>query len=93
MRRMKATNRRVTYAETLEWPDDGRRYELYDGEVVVVPAPVLRHQRIALHLMDPISSRAPAVQGHGDHGDRRTPRRGHQPGCRAVFPVASAIIA
>ena len=52
MRRMHAADRRVTYAEMLEWPDDGRRYELYDGEVIVVPSPVLRHQRIALHVMD-----------------------------------------
>ena len=52
MRRMNAAARRVTYAEMLEWPDDGRRYELYDGEVVVIPSPMLRHQRVALHLMD-----------------------------------------
>ena len=51
MRRMNAAQRRVTYAEMLEWPADGRRYELYDGEVVVIPSPVLRHQRVALHLM------------------------------------------
>lgn len=49
---MNAAQRRVTYAEMLEWPDDGRRYELYDGEVVVIPSPMLRHQRVALHLMD-----------------------------------------
>ena len=49
---MTATDQRVTYAEMLEWPDDGRRYELYDGEVIVVPSPVLRHQRVALHLID-----------------------------------------
>jgi Uma2 family endonuclease len=42
---------RVTYADMLEWPDDGQRYELYDGEVIVVPAPILRHQRIASHVM------------------------------------------
>jgi len=29
-----------------------QRYELYDGEVVVIPSPMLRHQRVALHLMD-----------------------------------------
>ena len=49
---MKAADSRVTYAELQQWPDDGRRYELYDGEVIEVPAPFLRHQRVASHLMD-----------------------------------------
>jgi len=40
----------VTYAELSTWPDDGRRYELYDGEVSVVPAPLPRHQLAALEL-------------------------------------------
>jgi Uma2 family endonuclease len=35
---------RVTYAELSTWPEDGRRYELYDGEVRQVPAPLPRHQ-------------------------------------------------
>jgi Uma2 family endonuclease len=52
MRLMQATDRRVTYAELLQWPDDGRQRELYDGEVVVVPAPIFRHQRVAMHVMD-----------------------------------------
>ena len=43
---------RVTFAELAEWPDDGRRYELYDGEVIVVPAPFFRHQRVAQHVCD-----------------------------------------
>jgi Uma2 family endonuclease len=41
---------RVSFAELSEWPEDGRRYELYDGEVIVVPAPFPRHQRVAVHI-------------------------------------------
>jgi len=33
---------KVTYKDYLEFPDDGRRYEVIDGEVVVTPAPNLR---------------------------------------------------
>ena len=35
---------RVSYADLERAPEDGRRYELYDGEVFVVPAPAPRHQ-------------------------------------------------
>lgn len=38
---------RVSYADLERWPDDGRRYELYDGEVVVVPSPLPLHQIVA----------------------------------------------
>ena len=41
---------RVTFAELARWPDDGRQYELYDGEVIVVPSPFPRHQLVALHV-------------------------------------------
>jgi hypothetical protein len=35
---------KVTYTDLESWPDDGRRYELYDGAVYVCPAPTNRHQ-------------------------------------------------
>jgi Uma2 family endonuclease len=35
---------RVSFADLERAPEDGRRYELYDGEVYVVPSPIPRHQ-------------------------------------------------
>lgn len=52
---MRAERPRLTYAELERAPDDGRRYELYDGEAVVVPAPVPWHQlaaQAALRLLE-----------------------------------------
>jgi Uma2 family endonuclease len=49
---MSAVDPRVSFAELEQWPDDGRRYELYDGEVIVVPMPLPRHQRVALNLSE-----------------------------------------
>jgi Uma2 family endonuclease len=43
---------KVTYADLEAWPDDGRRYELYDGEVYVCPAPRPRHQLALAKLHD-----------------------------------------
>jgi Uma2 family endonuclease len=40
----------MTYADLARLPDDGRRFELYDGEPFEVPMPTLRHQRVALHV-------------------------------------------
>jgi Uma2 family endonuclease len=42
--------RRVSYADMERWPDDGRRYELYDGQVFEVPSPLPVHQIIAGRL-------------------------------------------
>jgi Uma2 family endonuclease len=47
---VKATDPRVSFAELSRWPDEGRRYELYDGEVIVVPSPFPRHQRVAFNI-------------------------------------------
>ena len=43
---------RLTFADLERMPDDGRRYELYDGEVVVVPSPLLRHQIVQHRLTE-----------------------------------------
>ena len=42
--------RKMTYAELASWPEDGRRYELYDGEVSELPAPLPRHQLAMFEL-------------------------------------------
>ncbi|HEX9687579.1 MAG TPA: Uma2 family endonuclease [Thermoanaerobaculia bacterium] len=36
---------RLTYEDLRALPDDGRRYELIDGEVFIAPAPRPKHQR------------------------------------------------
>jgi Uma2 family endonuclease len=41
---------RLTYAEYVELPNDGRRYEILDGELAVTPAPVPRHQAVSRNL-------------------------------------------
>ena len=41
---------KVTYTDLQAWPDDGRRYELYDGEVEAIPSPLLIHQDAAQEI-------------------------------------------
>jgi Uma2 family endonuclease len=43
--------RPLTRADLLAVPDDGHRYELLDGALVVTPAPVPRHQRVVANLL------------------------------------------
>ncbi len=38
---------RCTAARYLAMPDDGKLYEVLDGELIMVAAPNLRHQEIA----------------------------------------------
>ena len=40
----------LTYEDYLELPDDGKRYELHEGEMSVTPTPGMRHQDIVLRL-------------------------------------------
>ncbi len=44
------TRVRLTYEDYAELPDDGRRYELHEGELSVTPSPGTGHQAILLNL-------------------------------------------
>jgi Uma2 family endonuclease len=46
---------KLTYADFLLFPDDGKRHELIDGEHYVTPSPNLRHQTISGRLHHLIS--------------------------------------
>jgi Uma2 family endonuclease len=41
---------KLTYDDFLQFPDDGNRHELIDGEHYVTPSPNARHQRILWNL-------------------------------------------
>ena len=55
---MKAVQPRLTYPELRLMPDDGKRYELIDGEVFVTPSPNEKHQRVLGNLFLSFSSHA-----------------------------------
>src|SRR5439155_645354 len=41
---------KLTYEDYVDLPDDGRRYEILDGELEVSPAPAPRHQAVLGNL-------------------------------------------
>ncbi len=58
---MQDVQQRVGYTDLLKMPEDGRRYEIHEGELVVVPSPLLRHQIVAravFRLLDDYSMRS-----------------------------------
>jgi len=44
-----------TREDVLALPDDGNRYELFDGELLVTPSPAPRHQAVVSFLIGQIS--------------------------------------
>jgi len=40
-----------TYQDYFDMPDDGQRYEIYNGELVMVPAPTIKHQEISYAIV------------------------------------------
>jgi Uma2 family endonuclease len=55
---MRAFDPRVSFVELATWPDDGRQYELYGGEPIVVPSPFIRHQKVVVALVKLFASYA-----------------------------------
>jgi Uma2 family endonuclease len=61
---MPNTARRYTVDEVLAFPNDGNRYELVDGELLVTPAPSFKHQRVVTRLcarIEPYLERHPEI--------------------------------
>src|SRR3989442_10194004 len=42
---------KLTYEDYVDLPDDGKRYEILDGELEVSPAPAPRHQGVSRNLL------------------------------------------
>ncbi len=40
----------LTYKDYAALPDDGRRYQILDGELCVTPAPGTQHQTVSMNL-------------------------------------------
>ncbi len=51
---MSTATRLLTYEDLLNTPNDGRRYEIIGGELVVSASPLLKHQRLSMRLAVPL---------------------------------------
>jgi Uma2 family endonuclease len=51
--------RSLTVADLEQMPDDGHRYELVDGALLVTPAPSILHQTVSAHLLVALHAACP----------------------------------
>ena len=63
MASMQAAQPRVGYTDLVNMPDDGRRYEIHGGELVVVPSPLLLHQIVATRIVTRLNDHCRRVGG------------------------------
>jgi Uma2 family endonuclease len=47
---MANTTVKFTYQDLLTAPDDGNRYEIFEGELIVTPSPIVKHQIVSANL-------------------------------------------
>lgn len=45
---------KLTYQDYVNMPDDGHRYELIDGELIMVAAPLTIHQKVIMNIISKI---------------------------------------
>ncbi len=53
---MSAVEVKFTYQDLRSTPDDGNRYELFEGDLIVSPAPTFSHQRVVSRLFRLLSN-------------------------------------
>ena len=47
---------KFTYEDFVNFPNDGKRHEIIDGEHFVTPAPTIKHQRVVRRLLTALSN-------------------------------------
>lgn len=55
----RAPSEPLTYGYLERMPDDGRRYELIDGVLIVTPSPTTRHQWVVSELFKALDGGCP----------------------------------
>jgi Uma2 family endonuclease len=62
---MAIVHKKLTYEDLLATPDDGKRYEIIDGELYVSAAPFSKHQRTVWNFIDFFKDAERAGYGRG----------------------------